>query len=156
MEKKKPTEKDELLHSFKEEAPAEPFMSAKTVIICIVVILLGVGAGYILAHNKGNTSGLKLAGGGLTSGVHAGDTAGSNDTQTYKDTATGVLRDGGMSGDGQYHLERPGGDSQSVALTSSLVDLSQYLGHTIKVWGQTQKAPKAAWLMDVGRVEVQK
>jgi hypothetical protein len=41
-----------------------------------------------------------------------------------------------------------------VYLTSSLVDLSQFVKRKIKVWGETQKAKVAGWLMDVGKVEV--
>jgi len=40
-------------------------------------------------------------------------------------------------------------------LTSSVVDLSQYEGKKVKVLGETQKAIKEGWLMDVGKVEVQ-
>ena len=64
------------------------------------------------------------------------------------------MKEGGIDGEGQYHLVRPGGDSQNVYLTSSLVDMSKFLNQKIKVWGETQKAEKAGWLMDVGRVEV--
>jgi len=32
--------------------------------------------------------------------------------------------------------------------------LSKFVGKNIKVWGQTQSAQYAGWLMDVGRVEV--
>ena len=153
---KKPTKDDQLLHNFKDEEPTTAsLMSTKTVIICIIVILLGVGAGFALSRGKAGTANLKLPN-GMTSSVHKGDVAGSSDTKTYKDTAEGVVRDGGVMGDGQFHLERPGGETQTVALTSSLVDLSQYVGHTVKVWGQTQQAQKAAWLMDVRIVEVQK
>jgi len=37
---------------------------------------------------------------------------GSNDTKTFKDTAEGTLKEGGIDGEGAFHLERPGGDSQ--------------------------------------------
>jgi hypothetical protein len=40
-------------------------------------------------------------------------------------------------------------------MTSSVVDLSLVLDKKVKVWGETQAAQKAGWLMDVGRVEVQ-
>ena len=56
--------------------------------------------------------------------------------------------------EGQYHIERPGGVSQNVYLTSTTVDLSQFIGKKIRVWGETFSAQKAGWLMDVGLVEV--
>ena len=39
-------------------------------------------------------------------------------------------------------------------MTSSVVDLSQFVDRKVKVWGSTQTAQVAGWLMDVGRVEV--
>jgi hypothetical protein len=66
-----------------------------------------------------------------------------------------VVKEGGIEDEGQYHLVRPGGDSQNVYMTSSSVDLAQFIGKKVKVWGQTQAAKKAGWLMDVGRVQVE-
>ena len=51
-------------------------------------------------------------------------------------------------------MVRPGGDSQNVYMTSGTVDLSKFINKNIKVWGQTQAAQHAGWLMDVGRIEV--
>lgn len=132
-------------------------LSSKVFIIFFVVILCGIGGGYFFAtyHNS------KLPGGSASttttssSGVVVGATYGTNDTSTFKDTAEGVVQSGGINGEGQYHLVRPGGDSQNVYMTSSLVDLSQFIGHKVKVWGATQKAQYAGWLMDVGKVEVE-
>ena len=64
------------------------------------------------------------------------------------------MKEGGADGEGAFHLERTGGVSQNVYLTSAIVDLSKYVNKKIKVWGQTQKAQTAGWLMDVGRIEV--
>lgn len=130
---------------------------AKLFILFIVVILAGIGSGYVLA--KYNTS--KLPGGSAAtssngSSVVVGATYGTNDTSTFKDTVEGVVQKGGINGEGQYHLVRPGGDSQNVYMTSSTVDLSQFIDHKVKVWGATQKAQYAGWLMDVGKVEVEK
>ena len=49
---------------------------------------------------------------------------------------------------------RVGGVSQTVVLTSSATDLSKLVGMNVKVWGETFKAQKAGWLMDVGRIQV--
>ena len=77
-------------------------------------------------------------------------------TETLKEgpKTTGTLKEGGIQGEGQFHLVRPGGVSQNVYLTSSSVDLSKFVGKKIKVWGETEKAQYAGWLMDAGRVEV--
>ena len=131
-------------------------MGGAIVVIFLLAILLGVGAGYVLAQ-KGIISGIASTSSSSQSGntVQTGVIYGSNDTQTFKDTTEGKLQNGGIDGEGQYHLVRPGGDSQNVYLTSSLVDLSKFVGHKVKVWGQTQAAQHAGWLMDVGRLEVE-
>jgi len=126
----------------------------KILILATVMILLGIGSGFLIA--KGTATNAKTSQEQITnvSQVDKGTTMGSNDTATFKDTAEGVLKEGGIEGEGQFHLERPGGASQSVYLFSSAVDLSILKGKKIKVWGQTQKAQHAGWLMDVGRIEV--
>ncbi len=80
--------------------------------------------------------------------------AGIKDKAVFKDKATGILKKGGIDGEGSFHLERPGGESQNVYLTSSTVDLTQFVGKKVEVWGKTYKAKKAGWLMDVGYIEV--
>jgi len=82
--------------------------------------------------------------------------AGIVDKKTFKDSAEGILREGGIDGEGNFHLERTGGISQNAYLTSSTVDLSNYIGKKVKVWGQTFSGQKAGWLMDVGLVEIEK
>ena len=130
-------------------------LSRKALIFFIIMVVLGVGGGYVVAKHTIAT----VAQGGTTgtssSSVVIGTTYGSGDTATFKDTAEGVVQKGGIGNEGQYHLVRPGGASQYVYMTSSLVDLSQFTNHKVKVWGQTQKAQEAGWLMDVGRVEVE-
>lgn len=139
-----------VMHSFKDSKSSS---SSKTAFVLILLVLLGIGTGFTLSRYSGKTgTSISL----IPSGNSAskGKTFGSSDTKTFKDTAEGTLKNGGINGEGQYHLERPGGDSQNVYMTSSTVDLSQFLGKKIKVWGQTQTAQTAGWLMDVGRVEV--
>lgn len=80
--------------------------------------------------------------------------AGIADKKTFKDQAEGILKEGGIDGEGSYHLRRPGGVSQNVYLTSSTVDLSGYVNKKVRVWGETFKGEKAGWLMDVGLVEI--
>jgi hypothetical protein len=129
----------------------------KTFIFLIVLVLLGVGTGYAVAYfaphsssSSSQTSSQNASGG---SQVKKGEIIGSQD-KTYTDTAQGLLKKGGIDGEGAYHLQRPGGDSQNVYLTSSVLDLSKFEDRQIKVWGQTYQGDKAGWLMDVGRVQV--
>lgn len=143
-----------LFHDFSGRKSSSAF-SQKSLLIFFIVIILGIGAGYLASRGK-TKSITTSASSQETSGssVQKGTAIGSNDTSTFKDTAEGVIQKGGTNGEGQYHLVRPGGDSQNVYLTSSIVDLSQFIGKKVKVNGQTQKAKTAGWLMDVGRVEV--
>ncbi len=83
-------------------------------------------------------------------------TVGIFDKKTFKDQAEGILKEGGINGEGNFHLERPGGESQNVYLTSTTIDLSQFLNKKVRVWGQTFSSEKAGWLMDVGLVEILK
>ena len=139
---------EKVVHDFDSKKTT---FSSKFVIILVVVLLLGVGSGYLLANKGVSSSGVKLPTG---ASISKGTTEGSNDTTTFKDTAEGTLKEGGIDGEGAFHLVRPGGESQNVYLTSSIVDLSKYIDKKIKVWGQTQKAQRAGWLMDVGKVQV--
>jgi len=127
--------------------------SFKVAIVFIVMIVLGIGSGLLIA--KGTTSSTSTSSEvTAASDIVKGKTFGVDDTSTFKDEAEGTLKIGGIDGEGQYHLERPGGETQYVYLTSSVVDLGLVEGRKIRVWGQTQKAQRAPWLMDVGRVEV--
>ncbi len=64
------------------------------------------------------------------------------------------MEKGGLEGEGSHKLIRPGGDDQTVYLTSSIVDLDKFAGHKVKVWGETFSSQKAGWLMDVGKLKV--
>lgn len=134
--------------------PQVSLFSSRFIIILAAVALLGVGTGYVLTRNGTASIGGKSLTPTGNSSISKGTIEGSDDLKTFKDTTEGVLKKGGIEDEGQYHLVRPGGDSQNVYMTSSIVDLSKYLSRKIKVWGETQTAQKAGWLMDVGRVEV--
>ncbi|MEX2012977.1 MAG: hypothetical protein WD967_01075 [Candidatus Levyibacteriota bacterium] len=143
---------DNLVHDFNDAKPH--IFTPKLLVIFIVVILLGVGSGYLLSKNQSSSPISVTSEGGESSSISKGSIFGSDDTKTFKDIAEGELAEGGIEGEGQFHLVRPGGESQNVYVTSSIVDLSKFVGKKIKVWGETQKAQHAGWLMDVGKVEV--
>jgi len=126
------------------------FISLPIVTIFFVIfILLGVGLGYFLS----NIEGPSLSSNSRTT-TSSKSASGVLDKEKFPDKAEGKLKKGGIDGEGNFHLERTGGDSQNVYLTSSTVDLSQYIGKKVRVWGQTFTAQKAGWLMDVGYLEV--
>jgi hypothetical protein len=142
----------DLMHGFGDENGS--FLTKKFLIASAIVLLLGAGTGFLLARSSSTSPISKAIKSNLPGGAEKGKIYGSDDIKTYKDTAEGVLEEGGLDGEGQYHLVRPGGESQYVYMTSSTVDLSQFNKRKIKVWGATQAAQKVGWLMDVGRVQV--
>lgn len=147
--------KPSLMHKFNSKD--SNFFSLSFIIILIIVIILGVGTGFFLKKSiKSSAQNVTLSTPTDKNAIDTGKTYGSADAKTFKDSAEGLLKEGGIGDEGQFHLERPGGESQNVYLTSSIVDLSLFINRKIKVWGDTQKAQKAGWLMDVGKVEVLK
>lgn len=119
----------------------------------VFIVVLGGISGYLLANGKsGGKTGNVISGDKTSTGL--AKIVGVQDEKTFKDSAEGILREGGIDSEGSHHLERPGGDSQNVYLTSSSVALDNYIGKKVKVWGQTFSSEKAGWLMDVGRLEL--
>lgn len=142
-----------LVRSFTPENSS--VLSGKTMFLFIALLVLGISTGYFLSTN-GPTAPviIKQAGQSGSTTISKGQTVGSDDTKTFSDAVQGVVKTGGIEGEGEYHLERPGGISQNVYMTSSIVDLSQFEGKKVKVWGKTYESEKAGWLMDVGRVQL--
>lgn len=141
--------------SLKENSIAKRFISTDNpkrlfLTVMIVSVILGTITGYVLS-NKGGGGDL------ATSGLGIPAKNPESDTRTFRDFAEGVVKlkpepsDPGAYTEGTHTLQREG--AVSVALTSSVVDLSQYEGKKVKVYGETQKALKEGWLMDVGKVE---
>jgi hypothetical protein len=150
-----PTKKEPLIHDFSSGNLKSSF-TPKIIGLLAVIIIFGVLSGFLFAGNKISSGGATNSLGSVINlnSAPKGTVVGSNDTKTFKDSAEGVVKEGGINGEGAFHLVRPGGDSQNVYLTSSIVDLSKFVNKKIKVWGQTQKAQSAGWLMDVGKIEV--
>lgn len=142
-----------LVHSFQNQNNSG-MISQKFIITLVIVAVLGIGVGFLLSRNQGTLSAPGLGGLMNKSGAPAGTIVGVKDTKGLDEPAEGTLKEGGIDGEGQYHLIRPGGDSQTVYLTSATLDLSKYVGGKVKVWGKTQAAQKAGWLLDVSRLEV--
>lgn len=115
------------------------------------VVALGVLSAYLISQKVFGTS-------SKTSDVPGvkvtKDEAGVLDDSTKYDSAIGNLVEGGINGEGSYHLEREGGPSKYVYLTSSVIDLQSFVGKKVEVWGQTLASKKAGWLMDVAKVKI--
>ena len=143
-------ENNNLIHSLEtKEVEGMSYVSFFTFIAVAIIVgvVLGFGFSRFSKKTKNNSSGEVK---------NTTQSAGIVDKKTFKDSVEGILREGGIDGEGNFHIERPGGVSQNAYLTSSTVDLSGYIDKKVKVWGQTFSGQKAGWLMDVGFVEVEK
>lgn len=122
------------------------------VISAFVIVLLGVGSAYLISQKMfgGSVSSSSVALGAKTTGNEVG----TLDSNVKYDNAMGMLVEGGIANEGTHHLEREGGPSKNVYLTSSVVDLQSYVGKKIEVWGQTLSSKKGGWLMDVAKIKV--
>ena len=126
---------------------------ATLIVVGILVVSAGAGTGWLLS---GGAKG-KVLGNGSQAAPGAKETeneAGIADESTFRDSAEGTIEEGGIDGEGTHHLEREGGESQYVYLTSTVIDLESFVGKKVKIWGETISARKAGWLMDVGKVKV--
>lgn len=136
-----------------DKSPESMKQTKRTVLVVyFVLILMGIGTGYLL-HQSLNNKGI-LPGTQKVTMTKTDKMAGVNDTEAFKDSAEGVIEKGGVDGEGTHKLTREGGPSQTAALVSSVLDLDEYDGKKVKVWGQTYPPKKAGWFMDVGKIEL--
>jgi hypothetical protein len=123
--------------------------------VVLLIILAGVVSGYFLANRVGSTGptvSKKID--SQVEIVQGPKEAGIKDVRVFRDTAQGRIEvnDSELVMEGSHKLIRPGGKSQTAYLTSSVVDLNDYLGECVQIWGETHAAQEAGWLLDVGRV----
>lgn len=149
------SQEEHLIHSLADEGEEAAGLSYKRLIVIFLsVAAAGVLSGYLVSYVKPYLGGKGGQETGQITSQKAKEVVGIKDKETFKDSAEGTLREGGIDGEGQFHLEREGGESQNVYLTSTTVDLSKFIGKKVRIWGETFAAEKAGWLMDVGLVEV--
>lgn len=122
-------------------------------VISVVVVLAGIGTGYLFSgvdkstgSSTGNASGKSV--------VASDKEAGAKDESKFSTTTDGELTEGGIGGEGNFHLIRGSGPSQYAYLTSSSVDLAPFVGKKVQIWGETMSGKKAGWLIDVGKIKV--
>lgn len=145
-------QESELVHPLTPPPAAENFGQKPKLFLVVAlvgVVLLGLGTGYQLANRN-----LRNRGGGAGEYIKTEKEEGSKDTRVFRDTATGKLEKNGAEGEGTHKLIREGGESQTAYLTSSVLDLNQYNGKRVQVWGETFQGRKVGWLMDVGRIKI--
>lgn len=127
-------------------------------LVILVIIAAGAFTGYFFSK-KGTTIGgsaeTKQLMGGVEQ-VQGPKEVGIKDEKAFRDTAQGKIEvnDNKDITEGSYKLLRSGGPSQTAYLTSSVLDLGQFSGKCVQIWGETFAGQKAGWLMDVGRVKL--
>jgi hypothetical protein len=127
--------------------------------LLLLVFFVGIGllTGWFLSTSR--LAGKQAAGGAQQQvageKVRVGKVYGKEDG-VFKDKAVGVIQKNEDGDVGTHKLLREGGESQTVYLTSSVLDLDMFIGHKVEVWGQTFSSEKVGWLMDIGRVKVLK
>lgn len=142
------SEKPHVLKSFPKKLPAKG-----TILLAIgalLVVLAGVGTGWLLSRKGGEAS----SGVTQTGGSKDLTEAGVMDEKAFPDSAEGVLKEGGINGEGTHHLDRGLGPTKDVYLTSTGFDLQGFVDKKVKVWGETVAGKHAGWLMDVGKIKV--
>jgi len=135
-----------------------PKKTGKNTIILIVVslfiVLAGIGTGWLLSGGASGSGGSKVEDSTVTEMVDSESEAGIADESLFEEESPeGLLVEGGINGEGTHHLERDGGPSKYVYLTSTLINLQDFVGKKVKVWGDTLSGKSAGWLMDVGKIK---
>jgi hypothetical protein len=145
---------DRLIHNMSKDTNTVPV--GVVFLIAAVCLALGTLTGFVSSRlfGAGGTKTVVTSEKVETTADGTPKSAGVKDTAVFKDSAEGKLVEGGFEGEGSFHLQRPGGESQNVYLTSTTVDLSQFVGKEVKVLGKTFDSEKVGWLMDVGYIEV--
>ncbi len=131
-----------------------PLSKILPVLVIIVIIGLGIFTGLVASSRTKN----KAIGTSLPKDQNLSPEQKQSVQTVTRDTAEGVIQKNDKfeeTAQGQWKLIRPGGESQTAYLTSSFLDLDQYVGKKVKVYGETLGSQKVGWLMDVAKVEVQ-
>lgn len=140
-------------HTLDSKSPlAKSSPQSKQTLVFVLVIIVGLAVGFFLSRSQSTTSNNSVISGDDI--IKTDTEVGSKDTVTFRDSATGTMEAGGLNGEGTHKLIRDGGPSQTVYLISSIVDLGEFVGKKVEVWGETIKAQRVGWLMDVGRVKI--
>lgn len=138
------------------EMQDQPLSRVTVGLVVFLTVVAGGFSGFFLAKVKARREFESLGKGEVPKVVTKGEVVGSTDTETFKDKAVGILErnEGDTQIEGTHKLMREGGPSQTAYLISSVIDLDQFVGHKVEIWGETFYSEKVGWLMDVGRLKV--
>lgn len=124
------------------------------VVVIIIIVLAGVLTGIVISSRNKNAL---IAQKAAVSEENLSPDQKKSFNQTFRDSAEGIIQKNDKLdkyAQGSHLLIRPGGDDQTAFLTSTVLDLDQYVGKKVKVYGETFGSSQVGWLMDVGKVEV--
>lgn len=125
-------------------------------VLIVIIVAAGILTGIVMS-SRGKNSAIASQKSSLEEESLSGEQKQSFN-QTFRDSAEGTIQkndDLDKYAQGTHRLVRPGGDDQTAYLTSSVLDLDQYVGKKVKVYGETFGSSQVGWLMDVGKVEEQ-
>lgn len=120
----------------------------KSIVIGLVVVLIGVGTGYLLSGASAKESGPVP-----TSNIAEGSKTAAVDESSLSEPEVGILNEGGIEGEGTHYLDRGAGADKYIYLLSTVLNLDSFVGKKVEIRGHTLGAEKARWLMDVGRIK---
>lgn len=150
---------DTKLNSVVSELSVEPKNSKISkfvpIIILLILIIAGVFSGLIFSSRSKN---IAIQQSSIVDDANLNPEQKQAAQVVTRDSAEGTIEkndDYEETAQGQWKLIRAGGESQTAYLTSSYIDLDQFVGKKVKVFGETLGTDKVAWLMDVAKVEVQ-
>lgn len=148
-----------IIHSMADEPMIDEIPMKKAVTIFTLVIIMGIASGFVFSYlgKAKTTTNVAKSGSTMSEKDDVAKSAGIADKKAFKDSAEGTIEENEENAEvGSFRLVRPGGDSQTVYLTSSTVDMSEFVGKKVRIYGETFASDKVGWLMDVGFIEVLK
>lgn len=122
--------------------------------LAILVIFAGIGSGYFLSNRASAKNGGVKISSKSEAVVTEKEAEAPNFDEENSDSAEGVLNIGSIQGEGTHYLDRGAGEQKYVYLTSTVINLKNYVGKKVQVWGNTLAATNAPWLMDVQKIKV--
>lgn len=125
------------------------------VVLIILVVLAGIASGLVLSSREKFAKQKEESKVAIEEEELTGQQKESF-SQTFRDQAEGTVEKNDeldKYAQGTHKLIRPGGEDQTAFLTSSVLDLDEYVGKKVIVYGETFGSSQVGWLMDVGKVE---
>lgn len=148
------SDNNQILSEIPTPQPKNWRMIITVILLVVVAISSGAGSAYLFWDKQYASGNVKSASFGT--GEESKPPEPQKDEKTFRDKAEGTMERNDTSGQysqGTHKLIRSGGPSQTVYLVSSVVDLDQFVGKKVVVWGETNHSTQVGWLMDVGKVE---